>query len=77
LLKNHLFNHPKNVSEQFQNQNGTLVFTGTNTEITTLFNYLKAGRSIETFLEDYLQVKLDQVLDLLELAEDQLKAISG
>ncbi len=64
-------------SDLIQNQNGTLVFIGTNTEITTLFNYLKAGRSIETFLEDYLQVKLDQVLDLLELAEDQLKAISG
>ncbi len=64
-------------SDLIQNQNGTLVFTGTNTEITILFNYLKAGRSIETFLEDYLQVKLDQVLDLLELAEDQLKAISG
>ncbi len=64
-------------SDLIQNQNGTLVFIGTNTEITTLFNYLKAGRSIETFLEDYLQVKLNQVLDLLELAEDQLKAISG
>lgn len=55
-----------------QKQNGTTVFTGTDTDVALLFNYLKAGKTIHAFLEDYTQVKLAQVLDILELAEENL-----
>lgn len=55
-----------------ENQNGELVFTGTETAVSIFFNYLKAGRNTETFLEDYPKVKLHQVLDVLEMAEQQL-----
>ncbi len=57
-----------------ENQNGELVFTGTDTAVSILFNYLKAGKNIEYFLEDYPEVQLAQVNDVLEAAEDQLKA---
>ncbi|MGI4750035.1 MAG: DUF433 domain-containing protein [Janthinobacterium lividum] len=57
-----------------QNQNGTLVFADTDTEISILFNYLKSGKNIEIFLEDYPKVKLGQVDDVLEFAEEQLKS---
>lgn len=59
-------------SKSIDNQNGELVFTGTNTAVSIFFNYLKAGRNTETFLDDYPKVHLQQILDLLELAEQQL-----
>ena len=61
-------------NNSIQNQKGNLVFAGTDIEISILFNYLKAGRSTETFLEDYPKVKISQVIDVLEEAEDQLKS---
>ncbi|MGI4803333.1 MAG: DUF433 domain-containing protein [Janthinobacterium lividum] len=61
-------------SDSIQNQNGNLVFTGTDTEISIFFSYLKAGRNLEDFLEDYRKVKLNQVNEVLEIAEDQLKS---
>lgn len=60
-------------SKSVQNKNGEIVFTGTDIAISILFNYIKAGRTLENFLEDYAQVTLEQVLDVLELAEEQLK----
>jgi uncharacterized protein (DUF433 family) len=59
-------------SKSIQNQNGEIVFTGTDIAVPILFNYLKAGRRTEDFLDDYAQVNLEQVLDVLELAEEQL-----
>ena len=59
-------------SASIENQNGELVFTGTATSVSIFFNYLKAGRNTETFLEDYPKVRLHQVLDVLETAEQQL-----
>ncbi|MVN20940.1 DUF433 domain-containing protein [Mucilaginibacter arboris] len=59
-------------SKPVQNQNGEIIFTGTDTAVSILFNYLKAGKSTEAFLEEYPQINLEQVLDVLELAEDQL-----
>ncbi len=60
-------------TKSIQNQNGILVFADTNTEISILFNYLKSGKNIEAFLEDYAKVKLSQVDEVLEFAEEQLK----
>lgn len=57
-----------------QNQNGILVFADTDTEISVLFNYLKAGKNTESFLEDYPKVKLNQIDEVLEFAEEQLKS---
>ncbi len=59
-----------------ENQNGELVFTGTNTTVSIFFNYLKAGRNTETFLEDYPKVRLQQVLDVLEMADQQLNSLA-
>lgn len=59
-------------SASIENQNGELVFSGTDTAVSIFFNYLKAGRNTENFLEDYPKVHLQQVLNLLELAEQQL-----
>ncbi len=61
-------------SDSIQNHNGNLVFAGTKTEISIFFNYLKSGRNIEDFLEDYSEVKINQVNKVLETAEDQLKS---
>ncbi len=58
-----------------QNQNGEVVFAGTDIAITILFNFLKAAKTTEAFLEDYPNVTLEQVLDVLELADEQLKTI--
>lgn len=62
-------------SKAVQNQNGEIVFSGTDIAISVLFNYLKAGKTTEAFLEDWPQVMLEQVVDVLELAEEQLKTI--
>jgi len=61
-------------SDSIQTHNGNLVFAGTKTEISILFNYLKSGRNMEDFLEDYSEVKINQVNEVLETAEDQLKS---
>jgi uncharacterized protein (DUF433 family) len=64
-------------SKSVQKQNGVVVFAKTAVEVSILFNYLKAGKSTETFLEDYSPVTLEQVLDVLELAEEQLYSIAS
>lgn len=61
-------------SDSIQNQNGNLVFTGTKTAISIFFNYLKSGRNLEDFLEDYPEVKINQVNEVLEMAENQLNS---
>ena len=40
---------------------GQLVFTGTRVPVATLFDYLKAGKSIEDFLAGFRSVSRDQV----------------
>ncbi|RYE28103.1 MAG: DUF433 domain-containing protein [Sphingobacteriaceae bacterium] len=62
-------------SDSLQNQNGNLTFFGTDIAVSILFNYLKAGRNLEDFLEDYPNVKISQVNEALELAEEQLNLV--
>ncbi len=62
-------------SKSIQKQNGVVVFTETTTGISTFFDYLKAGKTTEDFLEDYREVTLAQVLNVLELAEEQLNSV--
>ena len=45
---------------------GEPVFYGTRVSVKTLIDYLKAGDSLETFLEDFPTVDKDQVFQLLE-----------
>lgn len=45
---------------------GTPVFVGTRVPIQTLFDYLKAGESIDDFLEGFPTVTREQAIALLE-----------
>lgn len=51
---------------------GTPVFAGTRVPIQTLLDYLKAGESIDDFLDGFPTVKREQVVSLLEEAEKKL-----
>ena len=51
---------------------GTPVFTGTRVPIQTLLDYLKAGESIDDFLDGFPSVSRAQVIALLEEAGKQL-----
>lgn len=51
---------------------GTPVFAGTRVPVQTLLDYLKAGESIDDFLDGFPTVTKDQVITLLEEAGKQL-----
>ena len=51
---------------------GTPVFAGTRVPVKTLLDHLKAGESIDDFLEGFPTVTKDQVIVFLEEAEDQM-----
>ncbi len=53
---------------------GTLVFRGTRVPVQSLFDHLKAGDSIEVFLDGFPSVKREQVLAVLEEMEAQVLA---
>lgn len=51
---------------------GTPVFAGTRVPVQTLLDYLKAGESIDDFLDGFPTVTREQVIVLLEEAEKQI-----
>ena len=51
---------------------GTPVFAGTRVPAQTLLDYLKAGESIDDFLEGFPTVSKAQVIAFLEEAEEQI-----
>lgn len=51
---------------------GTPVFAGTRVPVQTLLDYLKAGESIDDFLDGFPTVTKEQVILLLEEAGKQL-----
>ncbi len=51
---------------------GTPVFAGTRVPVQTLLDYLKAGESIDDFLEEFPTVSKEQVIHFLEEAEEQI-----
>ena len=51
---------------------GTPVFSGTRVPIKNLFDYLEAGKTIDTFIEDFDTIKKEQILQLLELTNKLL-----
>ncbi len=53
---------------------GEPVFVGTRVPARSLFDHLKAGDSIEQFLEGFPSVKREQVIALLEESREHLLA---
>jgi len=53
---------------------GTLVFKGTRVPVQSLFAHLKAGDSIEVFLDGFPSVKRSQVLAVLKETEAEVLA---
>ncbi len=51
---------------------GTPVFAGTRVPVQTLLDYLKAGESIDDFLDGFPTVSREQVISLLEEAGKRL-----
>jgi uncharacterized protein (DUF433 family) len=51
---------------------GTPVFAGTRVPVQTLLDYIKAGESIDDFLDGFPTVTREQVIALLEEAGKQL-----
>lgn len=51
-------------------QSGEPVFTETRVPVRNLFDYLKAGDSMEEFLQDFPSVKKQQVVELLNFFEN-------
>jgi uncharacterized protein (DUF433 family) len=51
---------------------GALVFAGTRVPVETLLDYLKAGESVDDFLEGFPTVSREQVVGLLEEISKQL-----
>jgi len=51
---------------------GTPVFAGTRVPVQTLLDYLKAGESIDDFLDGFPSVSRDQVIAFLEMATERL-----
>jgi uncharacterized protein (DUF433 family) len=52
---------------------GTPVFAGTRVPLQTLIDYLKAGETIEDFLEGFPTVKREQVIDFFEEAGREME----
>ena len=48
---------------------GQPVFTGTRVPIESLFSHLEKGIALDEFLEDFPNVKKEQAISLLEIAE--------
>jgi uncharacterized protein (DUF433 family) len=55
-----------------EKMSGAAVFRGTRVPINNLFDYLKAGDSLEVFLTDFPTVKREQALGVLELMRERL-----
>lgn len=53
-------------------QSGIPVFTHTRVPVKNLFDYLKAGDTLEEFLDDFPSVKKGQALAVLEQAENSV-----
>lgn len=51
---------------------GTPVFVGTRVPVQALIDYLKAGRSLDEFLDDFPSVTREQAVTVLEEAKQAL-----
>ena len=67
-------NSNKIVSRNKEILGGTPVFKGTRVPIKTLWDYLKAGDTIEDFLEDFPSVSEKQAITLIDRAQHRIIA---
>ena len=51
---------------------GTPVFVGTRVPVTTLFDYLEGGETLERFLDQFPSVSRDQALAALDIARSSV-----
>lgn len=51
---------------------GTPVFKGTRVPVSTLWDYLKAGDTVEDFLSDFPTVSREQAITLIERAQKRV-----
>lgn len=56
---------------------GTPVFAGTRVPTQTLIDFLKAGDSIDDFLDGFPTVRREQVIEFLDEAEHQMEKIAA
>ena len=63
--------HPITISPRIQS--GEPVFTNTRVPIKNLFDYIKAGHSLNDFLKDFPSVKKEHAIQVLEHFENLLK----
>ena len=64
--------HSKIITATSDVMSGTPVFAKTRVPVQTLLDCLKAGESIDDFLEGFPTVKREQVIAFLEAAEAQI-----
>lgn len=63
----------KNLITSSQNiLGGTPVFAGTRVPFQTLIDYIEAGDSIDTFVDDFPSVSREQVIATIETAKETL-----
>ena len=55
---------------------GTPVFIGTRVPVQSLIDHLRAGDSLEVFLEDFPSVRREQAESALELAGEALTGVA-
>ncbi|MEH1961089.1 MAG: DUF433 domain-containing protein [Nostoc sp.] len=67
-----MFKYSPIISASPEIMGSTPVFAGTRVPVQTLLDYLKAGESINDFLDGFPTVTREQVIALLEEAEKQL-----
>ncbi len=70
MTKEQLISRDKDV------MSGALVFAGTRVPVKTLLDYLKAGDTLDEFLDDFPTVKREQAQGFLELIEQQLPVLA-
>lgn len=68
-------NQPPVITSSPNVMSGTPVFAGTRVPVQTLLDYLKAGESIDDFLEGFPTVERGQVIAFLEAAEAQILSL--
>jgi uncharacterized protein (DUF433 family) len=70
--KNSMLKNTQIISTSPDLMGGTPVFAGTRVPVQTLLDYLKAGESIDDFLDGFPTVTREQVIALLEEAGQRL-----
>ncbi len=76
LVENQKAFAPKVINVDPEILGGTPVFSGTRVPIKNLFDYLEAGETIESFLEDFESVRREQVVLLFMFSHQLLKSTS-